>query len=66
MKKILAMLLVLVMALTVFAACGSNGDKTDNNDQTNAPDNGGSTEAKTFVMPAMDVVVYVTFKPLGS
>ena len=24
------------------------------------------TEAKNFVMPAMDVVVYVTFKPLGS
>ena len=23
------------------------------------------TEAKTFVMPAMDVVVYVTFKPVG-
>ena len=24
------------------------------------------TEAKNFVMPAMDVVVYVSFKPLGS
>ena len=23
------------------------------------------TEAKNFVMPAMDVVVYVTFRPVG-